>query len=279
MSAYDESTIEIIRRALAEDVGAGDLTSNALVAEDRIAQASIIAREDLVVCGCDVAQATFSEVDGTIACDVAAGDGSSVGAGDVIINLNGPARGILTAERTALNFMQRLSGIATLTRAFVEKTEPHGVTILDTRKTTPGLRALEKQAVRSGGGTNHRMGLYDMIMIKDNHRHLWADGDLGQAIMRAREASPGVEIEVEVETLASLESALAASPDWVLLDNMDPDAMKACVARVNGQCKVEASGGITLENIDAVARSGVDAVSLGCLTHSAPSVDLSLEIA
>jgi nicotinate-nucleotide pyrophosphorylase (carboxylating) len=280
MSADGDKTLEIVRRALAEDVGSGDLTTLALVAEDRDSRAEILACQTLVVCGCEVAEATFQSVDDRVQCDVLLGDGACASPGDVILKLDGPARAILTAERTALNFMQRLSGIATLTQAFVNQAGFHGVTILDTRKTTPTLRALEKMAVRCGGGSNHRMGLYDKIMIKDNHRHLWAEnGDcsLDQAISLAREASPGVEIEVEVESLEDLEIALEGKPDWVLLDNMDPEAMRTCVERVAGQCKVEASGGITLDTLDAVAQSGIDAISLGCLTHSAPAADLSLE--
>ena len=271
---------DIVARALAEDIGTGDLTTLALVPQDRTAHAEILAREALVVCGGEVAEATFKELDPSVQCHAVLADGASAGCGDVILKLEGPARAILTAERTALNFMQRLSGVATLTREFVKRTEDLGVIILDTRKTTPTLRELEKLAVRCGGGTNHRMGLYDKIMIKDNHLHLWSrDGvcSLDKAIEVARESSPGIEVEVEVESLESLELALKARPDWILLDNMTPDAMQVCVDRVAGQCKVEASGGITLETVEAVARSGVDAISLGCLTHSAPAVDLSLE--
>jgi nicotinate-nucleotide pyrophosphorylase (carboxylating) len=177
--------------------------------------------------------------------------------------------------------MQRMAGIATLTRRFVERAAPHGTVILDTRKTTPTLRVLEKYAVLCGGGENHRMGLYDRIMIKDNHRRLWQEGDAGRldlAVAAARERFPGLAVEVEVESLAELDSALAGSPEWILLDNMTPALLAACVARCGGRARLEASGGITLANIEAVAASGVDAVSLGCLTHSAPAVDLSLEI-
>jgi nicotinate-nucleotide pyrophosphorylase (carboxylating) len=208
-------------------------------------------------------------------------DGKKASAGDVILDIHGPARVILTGERTALNFMQRMSGIATLTANFVERVAAYNCLILDTRKTTPVLRTFEKYAVLCGGGTNHRIGLYDKVMIKDNHRRLWQDGDSGDlaaAVRAARAAYPELEIEIEVESLEELTNALKAHPEWVLLDNMSPDEMRRCVEINAGRSKLEASGGITLDNIEAAAASGVDAVSLGCLTHSAPSVDLSLEI-
>ena len=197
------------------------------------------------------------------------------------MEIAGPAQGILTAERTALNFMQRMSGIASMTRSFVEQTRQYGTMILDTRKTTPGLRAFEKYAVLCGGGTNHRMGLYDRVMIKDNHRRLWRDGDpeaLDAAILACRQRFPDLAVEVEVENETELRSALKATPEWILLDNMSPTEMAACVQIVDGRSLTEASGGITLETAAAAAAAGVDAISLGCLTHSAPSVDLSLEI-
>ncbi|MFN2352576.1 MAG: carboxylating nicotinate-nucleotide diphosphorylase, partial [Kiritimatiellia bacterium] len=205
--------------------------------------------------------------------------GATVAAGETIMIIAGALAPILTAERTALNFMQRLCGIATLTAAFVERAGTSDLKILDTRKTTPTLRLLEKYAVRCGGGVNHRMGLYDMILIKDNHRRLWrACGGVSAAIRGARRRYPALPIEIEVEDLDELREALAAGPDWIMLDNMSPPLMRECVAVVGGRCRLEASGGINLSMISEIAETGVDAVSLGCLTHSAPSVDLSLEI-
>jgi len=192
--------------------------------------------------------------------------------------ITGKARAILAGERTALNFMQRLTGIATLTARFVARVKPYGTRILDTRKTTPNWRILEKYAVRCGGGCNHRMGLYDQVLIKDNHRRLWGGRDLAEAVHMARRRCPGVSVEMEVESEAELERALASRPDWILLDNMTPKRLRRCVRLGRGCCPMEASGGITLGNVRAVAATGVQAISLGCLTHSAPAADLSLEI-
>ena len=259
----------------------GDATTQALVDPDAVVEAAILAKQACVVSGCDVAAAVFERVETGIACEILVRDAAPAGDGDRIMVLSGPARGILTGERTALNFMQRMTGIATLTSSFVAKAEPYGTTILDTRKTTPGLRVLEKYAVLCGGGENHRMGLYDRIMIKDNHRRLWRDGDptrLDLAILEARRQNPGIEIEVEVESQTELVNALKGDPEWVLLDNMSPEDMARCVALCKGRCRTEASGGIDIASVEAAARSGVDAISLGCLTHSAPSIDLSLEI-
>lgn len=269
---------EAFREDLAED---GDATTRALVPPDALVRGCIVSRGSYVVSGVDVVKMAFREVDHGIHCDVKVPDGSRVAAGDNIIFIEGKAQGILTAERTALNFMQRMTGIATMTSAFVEKASPYGVRILDTRKTTPGLRMLEKYAVLCGGGSNHRMGLFDMIMIKDNHRRLWSiehADDLGLAVETVRERCPDLPIEVEVETLDELRSALGSRPDWVLLDNMAPELMRECVKICNGACSIEASGGITLDNVEDAARAGVDAISLGCLTHSFSSADLSLEL-
>jgi len=270
-----------IEAALEEDIGAGDATTLALVPDDLVVEARILAREACVVSGNDVARFVFCSLAPAMAIDIRVPEGGRVAAGEAVMQLKGPARAILTGERTALNFMQRMCGIATHTAAFVEKVKPLGTLILDTRKTTPGLRVFEKHAVRCGGGTNHRVGLYDKVLIKDNHRWLWQGtdgGDLGAAVREARRRYPDLEIEIEVENEAELRSALEGEPDWVLLDNMDPQAMAACVAIVDGRCRTEASGGITLANIEAVASSGVDAVSLGCLTHTVRSIDLSLEM-
>lgn len=272
---------ESIARALKEDIGSGDATSCALVDDRVLASASLLTREHCVVAGGEVAAMIFQELDDAIGVEFCIRDGAVAEAGDVILRLHGRARRLLTAERTALNFMQRMCGIATQTRRFVDAVASWSTQILDTRKTTPGLRSFEKYAVSCGGGTNHRYGLYDKVMIKDNHRRLWVDGasdDLEAAVEAARVANPGLEIEIEVENESELMRALRGAPDWVLLDNMSPAEMARCVKRVEGRCKVEASGGITLEGIQAVAATGVDAISLGCLTHTVRSIDLSLEL-
>jgi nicotinate-nucleotide pyrophosphorylase (carboxylating) len=281
--AADPAVLAIVETALREDLAGGaDVTTESLVAADREIQAVILTREDIVVSGATVAPLVFQCVDPAMVCRIEVPDGTGAAAGDVLLSLSGPARGILVAERTALNLMQRMCGVATLTRRFVDAVKAYGTEILDTRKTTPGLRVLEKYAVRCGGGSNHRMGLYDRVLMKDNHRGLWRSGlgdDLDQAVQAARQAFPGIPVEIEVETEVELESALRASPEWVLLDNMGPDALARCVQLCGGRSRLEASGGITMENVAAVAQSGVDAISLGCLTHSAPAVDLSLELA
>jgi nicotinate-nucleotide pyrophosphorylase (carboxylating) len=274
------TTRELIRMALAEDIGTGDVTTQALVPPGAGTEARIVARGACVAAGTGVAAAVFREVDATLTCRIDAADGTGVAAGEVVMGVRGEAAGILTAERTALNFLQRLTGIATLTRRFVETVRPYGVTVLDTRKTTPGWRMLEKYAVRCGGGVNHRFGLHDRILIKDNHRRLWT-GDtgrtLGEAVAEARRRFPGLVIEVEVENEDELKSVLETRPDWILLDNMEPDRIRRCADICRGRSRIEASGGITLETVAATAAAGIDAVSLGCLTHSAPAADLSLE--
>jgi nicotinate-nucleotide pyrophosphorylase (carboxylating) len=243
--------------------------------------AHILAKEPCTVSGGRVAAAVFRMLDDTIEIKTLIADGEPAGVGDIILEIHGSARTILTGERTALNFMQRMTGIATLTAEFVEKVAAYGCHILDTRKTTPSLRSFEKYAVLCGGGTNHRFGLFDKVMIKDNHRRLWRDGDSGDlaaAVLEARRQYPDLEIEIEVESEAELRNALEGEPEWILLDNMSADEMAKCVEITAGRSKLEASGGITLVNVEAAAKSGVDAISLGCLTHSAPAVDLSLEI-
>jgi len=231
------------------------------------------------VAGQAVARAVFREVDAELIYTVEAPDGQDAGRDQVIASIEGRARAVLTGERTALNFLQRLSGIATLTARFVRAAQPLGTVILDTRKTTPTLRGFEKYAVTCGGGVNHRMGLYDMILIKDNHRALWNEhGRLADAVRAARRRFPGVPVEVEIESESELLDALEATPEWLMLDNMTPDRMRGCVELVSGRCQLEASGGVTLDTVAAVAATGVNAVSLGCLTHSAPAADLSLEM-
>ena len=269
-----------IRLALDEDVGPGDATTLALVDPAVRATGEISTRQPCRVAGGVVAAAVLRAVDPAIVCETVIADGCDAAAGAAILRFTGPAAAILTAERTALNFMQRMGGIATLTARFVEAVQGFGTQILDTRKTTPGLRVFEKYSVRCGGGANHRFGLYDRILMKDNHRRLWAGhapGRLDLAVLEARRRFPALEVEVEVETLDELRSALQARPEWVLLDNMPCEMMAACVALARGISHTEASGGITLERARDVAATGVDAISLGCLTHSAPAVDLSLE--
>jgi nicotinate-nucleotide pyrophosphorylase (carboxylating) len=272
---------DLIRRALAEDIGSGDVTTLSVVPEGMRGRAAILARGRYVVAGGEVAAEVFRQVDAAIVCRVLAPDGQPVAPDQSILAIEGPIRGMLTGERTALNFMQRLTGIATRTRQFVDKVARHGVKILDTRKTTPTLRLLEKYAVTCGGGTNHRMGLHDMVLIKDNHRRLWQAAGIGNlqgAVAAARARFPGVPVEVEVESEDELNDALRARPEWIMLDNMPPDRMRRCVDICAGRCRLEASGGVTLDTVEAIAATGVDAISIGGLTHSAPAADLSLEL-
>ncbi len=271
---------DLIRRALREDVGQADVTSIALVDDQARSRAYILARGAYILAGGPVADMVFRQMDPGLMVTLHAVDGQPVANGDCVAVIEGRARGILAGERVALNFLQRLTGIATLTRQLVERAAPHGVAILDTRKTTPTLRTLEKYAVRCGGGQNHRMGLYDRVLIKDNHIAFWrqhAAGNLADAVRAARARFPNLEIEIEVENLADLKLALPAQPDWILLDNMSPTQLRECVPLCKGICKVEASGGVTLETVEAIAQTGVDAISVGFLTHSAPAADLSLE--
>ena len=280
--ANDKVAKHIIKLALEEDLSiVGDTTTLALVPEDATVSAVILAKEPCVVSGVDIAKKVFESVNPDVDIEVILPDGSEAEVGNIIMKIFGSARTILTGERTALNFMQRMSGMATMAREFKKVIKNDDVMILDTRKTTPALRIFEKYAVLCGGGTNHRMGLYDRVMIKDNHRKLWSKENADQldlAVYEARKKFPGIAVEVEVETFEELKSALKAKPEWILLDNMAPDMMAECDKINDGISLIEASGGITLDNVYDVAQSGVDAISLGCLTHSAPSVDLSLEI-
>ena len=258
-----------------------DATSEALVDPDVVATGEIYAKgTGCVVAGATVAKAVMKAVDPKIKVTILKPDGSVVKPKDPILAFRGKARSILAAERTALNFMQRMCATATLARKFVDAVKKYGTMILDTRKTTPGLRVFEKYAVTCGGGTNHRMGMYDRVLMKDNHRRLWKGGDpdeLDQAVVAARRRFPKLDVEVEVESLRECESALKAKPEWIMLDNMSCADMKKCVKLCKGISKTEASGGITLDRAKEVAATGVTAISLGCLTHSAGSVDLSLE--
>ena len=258
-----------------------DATSVALVDPGAVAEGEIYAKgKGCVVSGATVARAVLKAVDPKIAVKILKEDGSAVKPGEPILVFRGKARSILAAERTALNFMQRMCATATLAKAFTDAVKRYGTLILDTRKTTPGLRVFEKYAVTCGGGTNHRMGMYDRVLMKDNHRRLWKGGDpdeLDQAVAAARRRVPKLEVEVEVESLRECASALKAKPEWIMLDNMSIADMKKCVKMCKGISKTEASGGITLERAKKIAATGVTAISLGCLTHSAGSVDLSLE--
>lgn len=266
-----------IRAALAEDLGlAGDITTNATIAADTKANAVIAARKPGVVAGLDLAEAAFRDLDPHCRFKVEVADGGHVDAGATIVRVSGNARALLSAERVALNFMGRLSGIATLTRAYVDAVAGTRARILDTRKTTPGLRAFEKYAVRCGGGFSHRTGLFDAVLIKDNH--IVAAGGIAKAVSAARAAAGHtVKIEVEVDTLEQLDAALAAGIDCVLLDNMSAETLAKAVARVGGACLTEASGGVNLDTVRQIAESGVDLISVGALTHSAPVLDLGFD--
>lgn len=271
---------ELIARALAEDVGSGDATTLALVDAESTARAGIVARHEIVPAGVRIAGEVFRMADPALQVDCLCPDGNPVGAGTVLLRVEGPARALLTAERTALNLVQRMTGIATATECLVRIVADYGTQILDTRKTVPGLRRLDKYAVKCGGGTNHRIGLHDAILIKDNHLAFWRQknrGTLADAVRCARQAYPGLKIEIEVDTLEQLNEVLPGKPDWVLLDNMPPETVAEAVLLCGGICKTEASGGITKDNVREYARAGVTAISIGALTHSAQAADLSLE--
>ena len=270
MSALDE----IVARALAEDLGSGDVTALATVPEGTRAVATITQKAAGVVFGLDAAEATFRALDGAVELERLGPEGAWREPPAPVLRATGDARALLGAERTALNFLQRLSGVATLTARCVGEVEGTGARILDTRKTTPGLRALEKAAVAAGGGTNHRAGLYDMVLIKENHAAM--AGGVGEAVRAARAAFPDVPLEVECRSAAEIDAALAAGAPRLLLDNMGPDALRAAVRQVAGRAELEASGGITVDTLRAHAETGVQFISVGALTHSAPALDLSL---
>ncbi len=279
MPEPDRLVVEpLVRAALLEDIGHGnDLTTDATVPFELTARARIVARRPGIVAGLGVAMLAFRLLDQSIRVDAAIADGEPVRAGDCVAEIHGRARAILTGERTALNFLCRLSGIATATRALVDMVAGTRARVADTRKTTPGLRALEKYAVRCGGGVNHRFGLDDAVLVKDNHLAL--TGSVGDAVaaVRAR-IGHAVKVEVEVDTLEQLREALEEPIDAVLLDNMTPERLAQAVQLVNGRVLTEASGGVSPESIRAIADSGVDLISVGWLTHSAPALDLSLEV-
>ena len=268
-----ELTVVDVRAWLAEDLGDGDRTGEAVVSADARCVASLLLREPGVVSGFGVCEAVFQELDPGVRFEARCLDGDRVEPGE-LARVEGRARAILAGERLALNLLARLSGVATLTRRYVDAVAATGATILDTRKTTPGLRALEKEAVRHGGGTNHRLGLYDGVLIKENHLRL--GGGIRDAVQSAR--ATGVPVEVECETLAEVTDALAAGAERILLDNMTVDRLRDAVELAGGRAELEASGGITLDTVRRVAETGVDFISIGALTHSARALDMSLEV-
>ena len=301
-------TRQAVQAALAEDIGSGDVTTLATVPETTMAKAVLRAREPLVVAGLGFAEAAFREVfpfinrrgelcetqksqnesgrritppsEAEIKIERLVKDGQPVKAGDILLKISGPARAILSAERVALNFVQRLSGIATLTAQFVDAVKDTPAKILDTRKTTPGWRRFEKYAVKCGGGKNHRLGLFDLVLIKDNHRIALRNESpnaIAAAVRRAREKFPNLKVEVEADTLEQAGQAAAAGADIILLDNMKPAQLRLAVQKIKGRAKTEASGGVNLGNIHAIAKTGVDFISVGALTHSARTVDIGLD--
>jgi nicotinate-nucleotide pyrophosphorylase (carboxylating) len=270
----------LVRVALAEDVGPGDRTTQALVSSDSRAAGAVVARERLVVSGLTAAAEVFRTASDAICARLAVAEGVWVEVGQGVLEVSGPAAALLTAERTALNLVQHLSGVATLTRAYVEAVAGTGAVILDTRKTLPGLRYLQKEAVAHGGGQNHRFGLFDAILIKDNHLAALAGvlpEPVSDAVRLLRERCPGWPVEIEADTLEQVREALACGVDTVLLDNMTLEDLRAAVRLASGRAKTEASGGVTLATVRAIAETGVDYISVGALTHSARAMDLGLD--
>jgi len=266
---------DVVRRALDEDLKGGDITTEAIVSVKQRARGVFLIKADCVLAGLDIALETFLQIDPAMKIELHKRDGHVCRAGDTVAKLVGSARALLVGERTALNFLQRLSGIATHTRRFVDAAKG-ALTILDTRKTTPTLRVLEKYAVRVGGATNHRTGLFDAVLLKDNHVRL--AGGVTRAVQRSRVQNRGLPIEVEAQTLTEVNEALAAKADAILLDNMSMSDVRKAVDRAKGRAKIEISGGVTLDRIPELAKTGADFVSIGALTHSAPAVDISFEI-
>jgi nicotinate-nucleotide pyrophosphorylase (carboxylating) len=271
---------QAVQAALAEDIGSGDVTTLATVPETVTTRAVMRAREPLVVAGLDFAEAAFRELSAAVKIEWLAKDGRRVNGDEILLKISGLARAILSAERVALNFVQRLSGVATLTAQFVDAIKDTPAQILDTRKTTPGWRRFEKYAVTCGGGRNHRLGLFDLVLIKDNHLAALRDAQpnaIVAAVRRAREKFPQLKIEVEADTLEQAEQAAAAGADIILLDNMNPVQLRLAVQKVKGRAKTEASGGVNLAGVQTIAKTGVDFISIGALTHSARAVDIGLD--
>jgi nicotinate-nucleotide pyrophosphorylase (carboxylating) len=275
-TALSPEIIACIQRALAEDIGAGDVTSDSIVPAEATSRGQIIAKQPGVIAGLDIAAAVFRQVDDRVQFTPLVAEGATVANRQPVASVVGPARALLTAERTALNFLGRMSGIATLTRRFVDAVAGTAAAILDTRKTAPGLRLLDKLAVVRGGGQNHRIGLYDMILIKDNHIDF--AGSLAEAVHRARAAGTGLVIEVEARTLVDVRAALDLGVERILLDNMTLPQMHSAVVMAGGRARLEASGNVTLANVRAIATTGVDYISSGALTHSAKVFDVSFEL-
>ncbi len=277
LAALDPADVDAaVTAALAEDMGTGDITTDALVPADATLSLVMAARQDIVAAGLPVARAVFRRLAPAAALGVETSDGTSVAAGTVMMRIEGPARGLLSGERAALNFVQVLSGIATLTRAYVRRIAGTGAVLLDTRKTVPGLRALSKYATALGGARNHRLRLDDGVLIKDNH--IAVCGGVAQAVARARAAGLAA-IEVECDTIAQVTEALGAGAERILLDNMTPDSLRRAVKMAGGRVPLEASGGVTLDTIRAIAETGVDYISVGAITHSAPAVDVGIDLA
>jgi nicotinate-nucleotide pyrophosphorylase (carboxylating) len=281
MEPLSKTEIEqAVRAALTEDVGTGDVTTLATVPDTAQANALMVAREQLVLAGVEFAECVFHELSPAVRFERVASDRQRVDGGKTILKISGPTRAILTAERVALNFVQRLSGVATMTAKYVDAVRGTKAKVLDTRKTTPGWRRFEKYAVACGGGTNHRIGLFDAILIKDNHLAMLRNeppNAIEAAVRRARQKYPTLAVEVEADTAQQVEQALFAGADIILLDNMDAQQMRTAVGWIAGRAKTEASGGITLANIRGVAETGVDFISVGALTHSARAVDIALD--
>jgi nicotinate-nucleotide pyrophosphorylase (carboxylating) len=275
-----EEIRQTVRAALAEDIGSGDATTLATVPADAMTTAVMRAREPLMVAGIAFVKAAFSELSPEVRFEKILSDGHHAKAEQTLLKISGPARAILTAERVALNFVQRLSGVATLTARFVEAIHGTHAKILDTRKTTPGWRRFEKYAVSCGGAKNHRIGLYDMILIKDNHLAALrgeSPNAIAAAVQRARAKYPNLKVEVEADTIEQVEQAAAAGVDIILLDNMTPVQLRSAVERVRGRAQTEASGGVNLKSVREIAETGVDFISVGAITHSAPAVDIGLD--
>jgi nicotinate-nucleotide pyrophosphorylase (carboxylating) len=271
---------EIIRSALDEDIQTGDITTQAVIPDSVLGKGKFLVKADGVIAGLSIAKNVFEMIDDKVDFNISISDGQKVKAGDVVAEVEGKAASILTAERTALNFLQRMSGIATLTNKFVEKINHTKAKILDTRKTVPGLRLLDKEAVKLGGGENHRIGLYDMFLIKDNHIEI--AGSIVGAVNACRnfqqKKNAQLKIEVETKNLEEVKEALACNVDIIMLDNFKTEMMKKAVILINGKCLVEASGNINIDNVKDVAETGVDFISVGALTHSVKALDISLEV-
>ncbi len=275
-----ELITRLVRAALAEDVGSGDVTTLATVPEHATARAAMMAREELVVCGLAFAETAFQEVSSEARVQLFTHDGARLSRGEKLLEVSGPARALLTGERVALNFVQRLSGVATVAARFAEAVRGTNAVILDTRKTTPGWRELEKYAVRCGGARNHRVGLWDMVLIKDNHLAALRDAmpnAIAAAVQRSREKYPALKVEVEADTLAQVAQAAEAGADIILLDNMTLEQLREAVRIVGGRAKTEASGGVNLQTVRGIAETGVDFISVGAMTHSARAVDIGLD--